>query len=158
MLRITYTFLLLFLSFSSFSFSLYGLSKSVDESLIDEGVVTETSYNDQKSLYLTDGYIKLDVPIKELANVANDFKSFGNWALFDINGTKEEPKDFISLIRSLHFKEKKSLGMFVIGYDIDLIWPFGSIGNKIGFSIDQANYSNGHIKDLHKTFYTQAGR
>ncbi len=147
MSRIIYGFLLLsyfLLSLLSPSFSLYGLLDSVAQN-----AVTETSYNSQESLYITDGYIELDVPLKELASVASDFKSFDNWALFDINGTKEEPKDFISLIRSLQFIEKKNLGMFIIGYDIDLIWPFGSTGNEIGFSIDQANYSNGQIKDLH---------
>ena len=96
----------------------------------------KTHFDDDADVYVTTGYLELEVPLDELAVAAADFHGYAKWALNDINrNASGDP--YITLIRGVEFKTGRPLGMghFAVRFDVDLIWPFGSKNEVIRFGV-----------------------
>jgi len=94
--------------------------------------------------------VALDVPYSTLTRVAGEYSKYRVWALEGINGNGE--RDFITLLRDVRFqfRPRSTVGFFVLRFDVDLVWPFGSQGNQIRFAVRGATPSEGGgVRDLH---------
>ena len=108
-------------------------------------VETHTRYDEETSVYGTDGRVTLGVPIGDLARVAAGFSAYRTWALRGINGDDDNSRDFITLLRDVDYRNggRQRVGVFEIEFDVDLIWPFGSEGNVIAFDLVEARHVAG---------------
>ncbi len=102
-------------------------------------VNARTVYDDDEDVFITSGWVGLEVPLPVLARVAGDFATYGDWSLRGIN-RKASGKKFITLLNAVRFLPGGAggRGAFDVHFDIDLVWPFGSTDNIIRFGIKQA--------------------
>ncbi|MBN2443030.1 MAG: hypothetical protein JXJ04_16850, partial [Spirochaetales bacterium] len=95
-------------------------------------VNAETVY-DRDQYYNTSGMASIDLSLKELTEVLTDFNGYRNWALKGIDGKDPRSKKFNLILSDVDYLEEA--GKFILIFDINLFWPFGSKGNKVYFDI-----------------------
>ena len=98
-------------------------------------VKTHTWYDDDADEFRTRGHVDLALPLSTVTRVAAAFDGYRLWALRNIN-IKKNGDPFITQLRDVRFRSQKgTLGRFVVTYDLDLVWPFGSEGDQIVFAV-----------------------
>jgi len=98
-------------------------------------VKAHTWYDDDYDEFRTRGHVDLDLPLSTVTRVAAAFDDYRLWALHDINLKKNGDK-FITLLRDVRFRPNRGkMGAFEVTYDLDLVWPFGSEGDRILFAL-----------------------
>ena len=103
-----------------------------------EKVHTATWYDDNVDEFRTRGYVDLDLPLPTVTAVAAAFDDYRLWALRHINH-KKGGGTFITQLRDVRFLPRAGKqGAFVVYYDLDLIWPFGSDGQRLQLDVQEA--------------------
>ena len=105
----------------------------------------ETIYN-KDHYYITSGLVYLDIPAKELSDIITDYAGYRNWALKGIDGKDPRSKKFNIILADIIFQEISQ--NFMLLFDLNLVWPFGSKGNKVYFDIIKDFTSTGIIKTI----------
>jgi len=116
----------------------------------------ETSYEKSSSSYRTLGRVTLSVPIQAATHVIKDFSTYGEWALRGMNGEENNPRGFIALLREMRLQARPNefdstsdgITQFEVLFDIDLVWPFGSRGNRIALVLDSFLEDQGQIRSF----------
>ncbi len=105
-------------------------------SLAAETVVTRTTYDDDREMFVTTGEVVLAVPFETVTRVAGAFAAYGRWALVDIN-RRPGGKAFITQFHDVRYLPGGAggRGAFDLVYDVDLVWPFGSENDVIRFAV-----------------------
>lgn len=124
------TFILLFLIFLPF---------------FSYAVNAETTY-DEERYYNTSGAVILDISYKELSDILTDYDGYRNWALKGIDGKDPRSKKFVAILTDIIYQQVEQ--KFMLVFDINLIWPFGSKGNNIYFDIKKEYNSTGLLKTI----------
>jgi len=103
-----------------------------------ETVQTKTWYDDDVDEFRTRGHVDLDLPLVTVTALAAAFDDYRLWALRDIN-RKKNGGTFITQLRDVRFRPQAGKkGAFVVAYDLDLVWPFGSEGEHLQFDVREA--------------------
>jgi hypothetical protein len=119
------------------------------------GMEVKTTYDDERDRFITKGEIHLATPVTAVQTVAARFEEYGRWALRGIN-LKASGKPFIIQLRTVEFfpGPPYGKGYFQVGFDVDLIWPFGRKNQTIMFGIvDARPATNGGIHRLEVDLY-----
>ena len=95
-----------------------------------------TVYVDKTDTFVTKGTVQLSHPVDRVARVAADLHAYHRWVLEKIN-VRQDGKPYIIKLNSVIYRPglPHGLGHFVVGYDIDLVWPFGRENQEIKFAV-----------------------
>ncbi len=104
-----------------------------------------TVYTDDH-YYVSSGFVDIDFPAETLSALLTDFVHYRNWALKGLDGRDEVSKEFIGILRDVAYLPAEEV--FVLYYDINLSWRFGSKGHTVRFILKQERSSEGLIRRL----------
>ncbi len=123
---------ILFLLFSLSSVAVYAIEVTT--------VYTDDQY------YVSLGIVDIGLPAESLSSILTDFAHYRNWALKGLDGRDEVSKGFIGILRDVAYLPAEEV--FVLYYDINLSWPFGSKDHTVRFILKQERSSEGLIRRL----------
>lgn len=108
-------------------------------------VNAETTYDNDR-YYNTAGTVSLAIPYIELSDILKDYNGYRNWALKGIDGKDKRSSKFVAILTDIIYRQEDQ--KFILVFDINLGWPFGSKGNYIFFDISKDETSNGLLRTV----------
>ncbi len=88
----------------------------------------QTLYTANK-YFVTFGEMDFEKPIDEVATILLKYNDYSNWALNGMQGIDKESEGLIIYFTEIDYSPEQEV--FIISFDVNLIWPFGSKGNRI---------------------------
>ncbi|MBN2534673.1 MAG: hypothetical protein JXB88_17445 [Spirochaetales bacterium] len=108
-------------------------------------VNAETTY-DSEHYYNTTGNVIFNLSCKELTDILTNYDGYRNWALKGIDGKDSRSRKFIAILTDIIYRQESQ--KFILVFDVNLFWPFGSKGNNIYFDIRKEYTSTGLLKSI----------
>ncbi len=105
----------------------------------------QTLYTDNK-YYITFGEVDFDKPIDEIAIILLKYNDYAKWALDGMQGIDKESEGLIAYFTNIEYSSEQD--SFIVSFDINLVWPFGSKDNKINFRPAQMFDDNGELVSI----------
>ncbi len=81
--------------------------------------------------YVTAGRVMIDRPIEVVRQVLRNRPAYSEWLLRGVDGSDPRSAEFIGVLRRIEYNEERR--RFVLYYDVNLPWPFGSKDNTVDF-------------------------
>ena len=90
-----------------------------------------STHKDEDGTYVTSGRVIIDRPIETVRAVLRDRPAYSEWLLRGVDGSDPRSANFIGVLRRIEYNEERR--RFVVYYDVNLPWPFGSTDNTVDF-------------------------
>ncbi len=106
------------------------------------------TFYDQDHSYITSGNIMLSAGNEQLIRLIEDYTDYNLWALRGLDGNDPVSENFIGILSGIeYFPEINSIAVI---YNVNLIPPFGSKGNRMFFLIKR---SGGHDESFFRNLF-----
>lgn len=86
----------------------------------------------ENGAFLTEGSTHIEVEAEVAADVISDVASWGDWIFAGLDGSDPVSAKYVGIFRDVEPDE----GGVAIVYDVNLVWPFGSYGNRAPFTLE----------------------
>lgn len=100
-------------------------------------VAIPVSTTKSSNRYNTEGAVYFQVPYSNVHRVLTDYSNYNAWLLNGLNGKDDVSKNFLLIMKEITYTTNGRA--FILTYDINFIWPFGSTGNQLTLGIDASN-------------------
>ena len=96
--------------------------------------------------YITFGEVDFNKPASEVAITLLKYNEYSNWALSGMQGIDKDSEGLIAYFTGIEYCAQEDV--FIIFFDVNLIWPFGSKGNKMYFKPVQTFNGRGELVSI----------
>lgn len=96
--------------------------------------------------FVTTGEIDLQKSIDEVSIALLKYNEYSQWALNGMQGIDKESEGLIAYFTEINYLAESNL--FLITFDLNLIWPFGRKGVELKFSPHQEYSETGQLKSI----------
>ena len=104
-----------------------------------------TEYTEDR-FFVTSGIVDFDQTVDEVSLVLLKYNDYSLWALEGMQGVDKDSEGLIAYFTDIQYTISQSI--FIVTFDINLIWPFGSRGNVMEFLAHQEYNKNGELKSI----------
>ncbi len=94
--------------------------------------------------YMTEGTVHFKEPYSNVYRILTDYSNYNAWMINGLNGKDEVSRNFLLIFKDIDYTTNGHA--FLLTYDINFIWPFGSTGNVLSLGIEESYTSNGMQK------------
>lgn len=105
----------------------------------------QTFYTEDR-YFVTAGEIRLKQPAEAVGLTLLKYNEYSDWALNGMQGIDKESEGLIAYFTEIVYSA--DTGLFLITFDINLIWPFGRKGNVMQFRPYQKYSPNGALESI----------
>ncbi len=114
--------------------------------------VVLSAFEESQTLYtanryfVTFGEIDFIKSVDEVSNSLLKYNDYSQWALQGMDGVDHESEGLTVFFTDIRYCAEN--GVFIIDFDINLIWPFGSKGNELFLKPFQNLGENGELLSI----------
>jgi hypothetical protein len=105
-------------------------------------VTTDTYYDKDSQSFITESQFIVAAPPSTISAIVGDFANYNRWALNKINGNEAGEKNVLTYVNYVNHIPDEQWGSFLMNFDLRLVWPFGTEGATINYTITNVRYSD----------------